>query len=72
MMVGKIVQRAAFDMAVRLGVKLFLCEAEETRRELLDGAETLQRVVLMEAACVVLSGRCSARLCRERPEVHAL
>lgn len=66
MKVWKIVQRGVFDRAAVPSVKLFIWEAGGgAGRKLLDGAETLQRVVLMEAACVVLSGRCSAGLCRE-------
>lgn len=57
MKVWKIVQRAVFDRAAAVpSVKLSLWEAGGgAGRKLLDGAETLQRVVLMEAACVVLS-----------------
>lgn len=65
MTVWEIVQRAAFDRATLPGVRLFLWEAGGGG--LLDGAETLQRVALVEAACVVLSGRRSSGLCcRER------
>lgn len=56
MKVWKIVQRAVFDRAVVPIAKLSLREAGGgAGRKLLDGAETLQRVVLMEAACVVPS-----------------
>lgn len=65
MKVWKNVQRAVFDRAT--------CEVGcKTGTELLDEAEMLQRVVMMEAACVVLSGRCCAGLCRERWRSRAL
>lgn len=57
MKLWKIVQRAVIDRAVVPGAELFL------RRKLLDGADVLRRVVLMQAACVVLSSRRSAGLC---------
>lgn len=69
MKVWKIVQRAVFDRAVVLSVKLWEV-GREAGRELLDGAEMLQRVVLMEAACVVLSGRCLRRALPRALEVQ--